>query len=597
MRTSQLNLAALAPAHPGALIRNGAAHKDYLGAADSDVVAHVVDHNCLPTEVWSRIFSFLDISLGAQAPLRFSQVSKSWNRVANDPHSRVALFIRNYGRKLALFGAFKYHRAALTVPVAKQLRNASSALPRFLVQLVDKEYHRTDRGRRGVSVPLFVFFIQEGYHLYGNEAGFKEDDVARFERLLYTGPVAAQDHDADAAASAVESIRVLLDKFGYLPVRGIGSPIDETLFLLSKLDITLIPKLVSNGLDIAGVNDQVLERVLWRADVTDEYLQTYLNNGFTLTKTAIQKGLQIARQSTLDVLAKHVSHELLTECAKNAVIDMFGPSACRGWHWIPESVDFIIQTFSIDEETIRTALYTHPKSPRLTNGGRPEFPATRCYMKTNPCPVWRWVLRTYGPHHEFTRACYDDALSRAAADRDLHLLHDEFLEAGVRFYPRHVKILACRLLHRDMTANALHLLQALREQVADDRDAGLLFDSERDEWLQAVRAEVVDNDEWSHRMRTTQLEGGARGGAYRISRPPDDALRFLDESKEFLAELLPPVPTIATVVVRNNPTGRRSSGGTTMTRSPSMRSWVKRMGVWWKEQCERGVWGVVDNVV
>ncbi|TPX59614.1 hypothetical protein PhCBS80983_g02355 [Powellomyces hirtus] len=589
MRTSQVNLAALALV-PGASItaNNGSIYLQKTLPARP-----IIDQSSLPDEIWSRVFSFLDPAPSSQTTLRFSQVCKRWHDISKDPHSRVALFVKNYGTKLALYAAFKNHRAALTVPVARLLRNQKAAIPRFLVQLADKEYHRTDRGKKSVSIPLYVYFIQEGYNMYGNEAAFKEDDVAKFERLLYTGPVTSNESDSIGTAAVVDAVRTLLDKFGYLPVRGVGSPLDETVFLLSKLDISLIPKLVSNGLDLASVNDQVLERVLWRADITDAYLQTYLNNGFKLTSNAIQKGLQIARQATLDVLVKHVSQEQLAECAKNTVIDMFGPSTGRSWHWVPESVDFIIETFNISEDTIRTALFTHPKSPRLTNGGRPEFPATRCYMKTNPCPVWRWILRNYGPHHEFTRACYDDALSRAAADRDLHLLHDEYLEAGVRFYPRHVKILACRLLHRDMTANALHLLQALREQVADDRDAGCLSDSERDDWMQAVRVEVVDNDEWNHRMRTTQLEGGARGGAYRISRPPEDALRFLEESKELLTELLPPIPAIATVVVRSSSGSRRTS----LQRSPSMRSWVKRMGIWWKEQCEKGVWGVVENVV
>ncbi|KAI8822882.1 uncharacterized protein EV422DRAFT_565739 [Fimicolochytrium jonesii] len=546
----------------------------------------------VPIEIWSRVFSFLGPSASsAGAPFKFSQVCRRWNDIANDPHAKASFFIRGYGRPLALYHAFKSHRLSLSVEVAALLRKRGAALPRFLVQYVDKEYHRTDRGQKAVSVPLYVFFVQEGFKAYGKDADFKEDDVSRFERLAYAGQTAAATNTP--LTEGLEAMNVLLDEYAFVPVKGLGSPMDESVFLISQLDISLIPKLVANGLNLDSVNDQVLERVLWRADITDEILQPYLKHGFKLSPSAIRKGLQMARPATVEVLKKHIDSALLASCASETVVDMMGPIVGRGWSWAPERMDYIINTFGVSEEAIARAIFTHPDSARLPNGSRPEFPATRCYMKANPCPVWRWVLQRYGPHHHFTQACFDDAISRAAADRDLHLLHDEFLESGVQFFPRHVKILACRLLHRDMTANALHLLQALREQVTDSRDAGLLADSERKEWVQALRDEVVDNDEWKHRMRTTQLEGGARGGAYRITRPPHDAIAFLDEANKFYEEMLVPIPTIATVVLRNASMRRPSPP----TRSPSMKSWVKRMGTWWKEQVDRGVWGAIENGV
>jgi hypothetical protein len=214
-----------------------------------------------------------------------------------------------------------------------------------------------------------------------------------------------------------------------------------------------------------------------------------------------------------------------------------------------------------------------------------------------------------------------DALSRAAAERELHALHDVYIDAGVQFRPRHVKILACRVLHRDMTSNALHLLHVMKSQIVSaareyakevvalyregyqnqtsfssspnspsssfpyfssyqssssslSSQATLAPPSHplqpsnsfypissslsatsatshknvtasngfsmqiRDNWLQALRSEITENDEWDTRMRTTQLEGGPRGGAYRISRPPEDALKFLEEARGMVAELL-----------------------------------------------------------
>ncbi|KAJ3046277.1 hypothetical protein HDV00_000090 [Rhizophlyctis rosea] len=521
-----------------------------------------------PHEIWCRIFSHLDTT----SPQKFAATSRAFNVVASDPHARGLYFLRKYGKQLALYYAFRFHRLALTPDVGKLMIRRGAWLPRFLVQLVDKEYHRQDRGKKAVPIALFVFFISEGFRIYGQTADFKEDDVARFERLLYGS-------SSPSNAPTVDSIRLLLNSFQFVPVRGAGSPIDETVYLITKLDMSLVADLVRNGLDLSSVNDQVMERVLWRADVSDETLQEYIQNGFRLSPTAIKKGLQMARPSTLDALRRRIPDDELQGFAEDTIVDMFGPANGRGWNWVPESADYLMRVFNISEDVIARALFTHPEDDPLPNGGRAEFPATRCYMKANPCPVWRWVLKTYGPEHHFTLACFDDALSRASADRDLHAVHDTFLEAGVQFHPRHVKILACRVLHRDMTANALHLLRALRAQVSQELQEDTLTDEEREGWARALQEEVVGNEEWDHRMRTTQLEGGARGGAFRITRPPEDALLFLGEAREMLGEVLP-------MIVMG--LGRRNSSRSTRQTSPSVKTWVKRMSIWWRDQIDTG---------
>ncbi|KAJ3055194.1 hypothetical protein HK097_011270 [Rhizophlyctis rosea] len=548
-----------------------------------------------PYEIWCRIFSHLDTT----SPQKFALTSRSFFAISSDPHARGLYFMQKYGKQLALYYAFRYHRTALTPEVGKLMMRRGAWLPRFLVQLVDKEvsslyefylfggvgieeYHRQERGKRSVPVPLFVFFINEGYRIYGHTADFKEDDVARFERLLYGSATPSN-------TPTVESIRELLTAFQFVPVRGSGSPLDETVYLISKLDMSLVADLVHNGLDLTAVNDQVMERVLWRADVSDETLQLYLQNGFKLSPIAIKKGLQMARPTTLDALRRRIPDAELQGFAEDTIVDMFGPSTGRGWNWVPESADYLMRVFNISEDVVARALYTHPDDEPLPNGGRAEFPATRCYMKANPCPVWRWVLKTYGPSHPFTLASFDDALSRAAADRDLHAVHDTFLESGVKFFPRHVKILACRVLHRDMTSNALHLLRVLRTQVSQDLLDETLSDDDREAWARALQEEVVGNEEWDHRMRTTQLEGGARGGAFRISKPPEDALMFLNESRELLADLLP----VSVTGLR-----RRDSSRSSRQTSPSMKTWVRRMSTWWRDQVsdnQRGTWNGMED--
>ncbi|KAI8620547.1 hypothetical protein BC830DRAFT_1098788 [Chytriomyces sp. MP71] len=599
----------------------------------------------LPYEVLSRIFWNLDASetiatasMGhlpavlTASTQQFELTCRLFKRIADDPHARCAWIIKRYGTRLGLFYAYKFHKNILTPEVGQLLITAGCNLPRFLVQLVDKEYHqRVDRARRQVSVPTLMFFLEAGYEAYGLNVDFREDDVARFERSLYGVTNTAQESS--------DIVKGLIDNYLFVPVRGLGSPIDETVYLVSKLDVNFIPALVKNGLQLSFVNDLIMERLLWRSDITDAIVVSYLRVGFELTAPAVKKGLQMGRASTLDILKKHIASLLLETHAQETVYDMFGPSI-RGWNFTAEAIDFLRTNFIISEDTMERAILRFP------NGISPDapdaFPATRSYMKANPCPVWRWILRTYGPAHRLTMACFDDAISRAAAERELHALHDVFLESGVLFRPRHVKILACRVLHRDMTANALHLLKIMREQImssareylkqqqvhfsgvsiasvgADtinnkgkegsgsssfnfifgtgisngfnmfgsgsnslppaieltstsalttlltagtstleplvasptssssnktealltkDTFVPALSPDQRNLWLKAFSDEITGNEEWENRMRTTQLEGGPRGGAYRISRAPEDAVRFLDEAKEIVAEL------------------------------------------------------------
>ncbi|KAJ3417100.1 hypothetical protein HDV05_006959 [Chytridiales sp. JEL 0842] len=517
----------------------------------------------LPYELWNRVFSFLD----APSARCLSMTSHFFRRLSEDPHSRALWLMEMYGRSLTLLYGVKSHRGVFTPEVARLSIAYGCTLPRFVIQLVDKEYHKSDRVRRPVSTSLFYFFVTAGFKLYGENADFKEDDVTRFERILYAA--------GNTQRETLEALTTLIETFKFVPIRGMGSPLEETVYLVSKVSLPLIRSLISNGLDLLPLNDPIMERVLWRADISDSLLKSYLSVGFQLSPGSIKRGLQMARPSTLDVLRNRVPPRELQKLAEEAVFDMMGPTI-RGWNFTPESLDYLLSNFEVNEDVMEIALFRIPGAP---TDSPDSFPATRCYMKANPCPVWKWVLRTYGPDHRFTMACFDDALSRAAAERELHALHDHYLEAGVQFRPRHVKILACRVLHRDMTSNALHLLRVLKTQVLTSAreyakelsNQNTLFPAPlpsyytsttsststltdvpptsnasiqafrstfKDTWLKALREEITENAEWDHRMRTTQLEGGPRGGAYRISRPPEDALKFLEVGRELVGELL-----------------------------------------------------------
>ncbi|KAJ3073091.1 hypothetical protein HDU98_002236 [Podochytrium sp. JEL0797] len=592
----------------------------------------------LPYEVFSRIFWHLDAletvqtaSMGflpavvTGSTLLFRSVCKSFQHVSEDPHARAGWLITRYGYAWAFYYAFKYHRGILTPTVGHLMLAAGCHLPRYLLQLVNKEYNsRVERTRRPISIQLWMFFVEQGYRKYTLHSDFREDDVGRFERSLYGVTNTAQE--------STDIAKDLINNYLFVPVRGLGSPVDETVYLVSKLDVNLITGLIRNGLDIRFVNDSIMERLLWRADITEPIVASYVRVGFELSSPAVKKGLQMGRAGTLEILRKYVSPAMLQTHAEDTVFDMFGPSI-RGWNFTAEAMDFLFGAFPISDECMERAILRHPNG--IDPASPDSFPSTRSYMKANPCPVWRWVLGQYGPSHHLTMACFDDAISRAAAEHELHALHDIFLEAGVQFRPRHVKILACRVLHRDMTANALHLLKVMKVQIlASAREYykqqhdllelesssrvvaeikkpegttsassfGFIFGSgmstaglttmwgassasaavagepvmstfltagghtfepveappvptnesvvdaavthmsamtsqTRSEWIKSFNDEVLGNEEWETRMRTTQLEGGPRGGAYRITQAPEDGVQFLQECKDILREL------------------------------------------------------------
>ncbi|KAI9331479.1 hypothetical protein BDR26DRAFT_922096 [Obelidium mucronatum] len=617
-------------------------------------------NDILPYEILSRIFAQLDaqetVSTASMGHLpavltastqKFQLTCKLFKQISDDPHARTLWLITRYGTRLALYYAFKFHRGIFTPEVGKCMLSSGCFLPRYLLQLADKDYHqRVDRIRRPISLPVWMFFIQNGFTKYGLDADFRDDDVTLFERCLYGVNYSEED--------AIVILKNLIENFLFVPIRGIGSPVDETVNLVAKLDVNLISGLVNNGLDLAVVNDSIMERLLWRTDLTEPMVASFLRIGFTLSSPAIKKGLQMGRINTLEILRKYVSASNLQTYAEDTVVDMFGPSI-RGWNFTPEAIDFLRSTFSISDDVMERAILRFPNG--ISPDSQDSFPATRSYMKANPCPVWRWILRTYGPSHRLTMACFDDAISRAAAERELHALHDVFLEAGVQFRPRHVKILACRVLHRDMTANALHLLRVMKQQISAsarefykeleqatikanfEKDPlsgssfGFIFGTgmsstgltmwnnggeapnlstlltagtptfqplnvpeavpttptvnattnvvamtleQRTEWLAAFTEEVTGSEEWETRMKTTQLEGGPRGGAFRISKPPEDAVKFLDEAKEVVATLVNLEQTYQAEVAANAKRVGTARKGKTASRSVSIGPTTRR---------------------
>ncbi|KAJ8329493.1 hypothetical protein O5D80_002320 [Batrachochytrium dendrobatidis] len=563
-----------------------------------------------PVEVWTRIFSFVHDDTGLKL---FPLICKQARCVSASPSSKALYFLTRYGKNMSFYFAYRKHLKALDLLVVQIMLQNGAQLPRFVAQKITSDYHMQSSG--GISTPLFVFFVNHTYNIYADLALFNENDHAAFERLV-RAPI------SDTAVT-IEKVNTLIHQFKFIPVSDLCSkPIAESIYYLSRLNLSFIRKLIVNGFDLSVVNDSIMERVMIHPYLNVRYLKRYLDVGFVLSNICIKRALAGGRVHTIAILHKLVEETKLKKLACDTIEDLFGPYLDRNTSlnvpWSSETVHRIIHTFQIPDTVIAKALLSNPDSVCTFDRVHPEFPVTRCYLKARPYPVWEWVLATYGPQHEFSISCMDDALSRAVADQELHDLHQKYLSAGFVFRPRHIKILACRLLHRSMTGNSLQLLRHLREQVIarqmkafaedthlDDTDSdggertynrsnhshsddiNCISNTEVLAFRKSVLEEIVDNEEWGTRMRTIQLEGGPRGGAVRIDRPPEDALRFLEEARQLLSELrISPLPTIP-IQSTENSTAKNSMEINSITigisgSKKSSDSWISRMQDWWR---------------
>ncbi|KAL2918253.1 hypothetical protein HK105_202180 [Polyrhizophydium stewartii] len=567
--------------------------------------------NC-PVEVWTRIFSFVDPDAGVQV---FPLVCKRALKVAQSPSAKALFFLTQYGRGLAFYSAYHKHRRALDPLVARVMLQNGALLPRFVAQKVIADYHM--QVQAGISTAMFVFFVNHAFVLYGDHALFKDNDHALFERLV-RAPLSE-------AVQSKDAVRTLINDFRFTPVADLCvKPLAESIYFLARLDLGLVADLARHGFDLRAVSDNVMERVMLHPYLNTRYLKKYLEAGFVLSDLCVKRALASGRAHTISVLHTLVDESRLRNLAFETIEDLFGPYLDRNTSlnvaWSSDTVQRLIHTFSVPDAVIARALLTNPESTCTFDRVHPEFPVTRSYLKSRPYPIWQWILTTYGPHHPFSVACMDDALSRAVADQELHELHDMFLDAGFVLRPRHIKILACRVLHRNMTANALHLFRHLRDQVLERQlktsleeiqgihnhagtdDITCISEKEVLAFRKALSEEVVDNQEWATRMRTIQLEGGPRGGAIRIERPPEEGLRFLEDARKLIGDLHVAPPSAVTRRRNTLPRRRHSSSdrppsdmssSTSSTLSGSDQrgdpaTWIKKVQAWWRSRTVTG---------
>jgi hypothetical protein len=356
--------------------------------------------------------------------------------------------------------------------------------------------------------------------------------------------VRARTDDTD---SAIAQLKSLIVDYHFFPTIELSHKlIGESLYMMANMDLSLISLMVSDtGFQLKTWNDAIMERLLGNP-VTVNTVQSYLDVGFSLSDLVIKRAIAAGKPFAFEILGELVDPLRLEQLAIDTIHDLFGPYLDRdnslNVPWNSFAVQRIIQQYQIKDQIIEKALLDDPEGECSFEKVYPNFPVTRPYLKSKPYAIWKYILDNYGPHHRFTMACFDDAISRAVSDQSLHHLIETFLDSGVVMRPRHVKIMACRVLHRNMTSNALRLLTHTRKQVIERyRRTIQMYTTEdhitqihHDELLafqNALKVDMLENNDWKERSRTVQLGGGSVGGAYRIDRAPQDVIRFVEQGQ------------------------------------------------------------------
>jgi hypothetical protein len=345
---------------------------------------------------------------------------------------------------------------------------------------------------------------------------------------------------------AIPKLRDLILRFHFSPVIELSHKlIGESLFLLAQIDLSIISDMVKHtGFQLSTWNDAVMERLLSQA-VPKTTVKSFLDIGFVLSDTVIKRTIAYGKPFAFELLMEFVEKDDLIAFAENTVYDLFGPYLNRDVSlnvaWNSNALQRIVRAFQLSDKVIEKALLNNPLEKCTFENVHTNFPVTRPYLKSRPYAIWRWILDNYGPHHRFSIACFDDAISRAVADESLHSLIDVYLEQGMILRPRHVKIIACRVLHRNMTSNGLLLMTHLRYQVIERYRKAMQFQHMNDFITQiqeteirgfqkALCVDILENEDWKQKSRTMQLAGGAVGGTFRIERTPSDVVQFTEQA-------------------------------------------------------------------
>lgn len=270
---------------------------------------------------------------------------------------------------------------------------------------------------------------------------------------------------------AKSSLSQLISKYHFSPMMLPRSQLSEAIFSICKIDPSLIQHLRDIGFDSSVYNDNVMNLLLTFPLFNNHHIELFLKAGFKLSDVVIKRGLVCGRRSIVQAFDARIEQGKLSELAHDAIFEYFGPysdlAASLNVAWKPTTANYLIETFKFDRQHIAKCILADPKSFCTISEPYMQFPVTRAYLTASPYAIWRWILDTFPIDDEFCQAAFEDAICRAIGDSELHSLHIAYLNAGFILRPRHIRILASRVLHRHMTANALDILKRCQIQVSD----------------------------------------------------------------------------------------------------------------------------------
>ncbi|KAI8896607.1 hypothetical protein BC833DRAFT_596894 [Globomyces pollinis-pini] len=494
----------------------------------------------LPHEILSLIFSYLD----PKSVVKFKLLSNSLQSITKDPFAQTQLLCNHYGKGQVLYAVYANHRKLLTEKFGTILLHKKDvAIPRFVAQLMVRDYHT--KAPNPPPLTFYVAIINATFAKYEDLSLFKESDHRKFETLVRSTPT---------DPTIIPKLRDLIINYKFFPTRAESHKlVCESIYLLGRLDLTLITDLQRyTGFQLEHINNAVLENV-FENTISISLLKSFLKVGFQLTDLSVKRAIATARPIVLDILIEMIDPTRLKLLVHQTIHELFGPYLDKDLSlnvpWDSKSVQRIIRKFGISDDVIAEALLSDKSSVCTMDQMFPNFPVTRVYLKTRPYEIWQYVIDNYGPEHPFSIACFDDALSRAVADDYLHELIHYYLDQGIVLRPRHIKILACRVLHRNMTSSALDVLIHLKSQVLERHRISFgPFQNDKDHTTQiqadeltafhlALHKDFLNNADWKQRSSTMQIQGGLMVGAFRIDRTPRDVTEFIRIGRELSSSI------------------------------------------------------------
>ncbi|KAJ3214718.1 hypothetical protein HDU67_001309 [Dinochytrium kinnereticum] len=289
-----------------------------------------------------------------------------------------------------------------------------------------------------MSPGFYAFIVRAGYEKYGDDVEFFGNDQTLFRVVVSAGDE--------------RIVGEMIRAYGFVPIE--SSRVPELTYAVSEISPELFDTLLkTNGLQItSSVNTGVMRRVL-STPFTISTLTFYLSRGFTLVPKVIKVGLRRCDVNALNVLRHFVSEDELNRLAREVLREVFG---CE-FDFSAILVSFLIRQFGIMEEDVGDALLT--KKGDVTVAGLPFSVRTNCFNQSNPGQAWRWVLRTYGPTHWFTQACFYDSILRITQNSNACL---DFIASGSQISPDSIPVIMaiCEVVREP---NQALLLQQLRE--------------------------------------------------------------------------------------------------------------------------------------